>query len=121
MRSHDWKLSLIREKLLDYRQLYARFLAEADRLMLLSADGTKRNVEDLGPLFSSFSELSLVATDAVSKSAARMCESVLNSISQKADGEGAYFAAKADFLRTARDEIASMEASAQKREFWNRP
>lgn len=120
MRSHDWRLSLVREKLLDYRQLYARFLAQADGLILLSAPGAKRSIEELAPLIATFSELSLVATHAVSKSAARMCELVLSTISQAEDGDSGYFGAKADFLSCAREEIAAMEASVQKRPFWKK-
>jgi len=115
MRSHDWKLSLVREKLVDYRQLYARFLAEADQRMLLSAVPAKKGVDELTALFALFSELSLVASEPVSQSAARMCECALDSVAAEPTREQDYFAAKAAFIRAAREEIASLEASVQRR------
>lgn len=39
MRSQEWKLSLVRERLLERQRLYARFIAEADRNLLLVLSG----------------------------------------------------------------------------------
>ena len=50
MRSHEWKLGLVRERLLERQRLYAKFVAEADRNMLLVAGAGAKSIDNVMPL-----------------------------------------------------------------------
>lgn len=109
MRSHDWRLSLTRDRILDRRQIYARFLAGADALMLRSADNRAQSVDELLPLFAIVAEISLIAPDSVSGPATRLCDVLLESLKPEVGKEGDYFSAKSAFVKAARDDLLQLE------------
>jgi len=116
-RSHEWRLALIRERLLERRQLYARFMAEADRNMLLIVAGGAKSIDNVMPLFAMLAEISLLSSDAVQESAKALCDCALHANRRDGDGksEGDHFGTKTAFLKAARSEITQLEADAYKR------
>lgn len=113
-RLHEWKLALIRERLLERRQLYAKFVAEADRNMLSISSGGAKSMDNVMSLFAMFAEISLLSPDAVQDAAKMLCDDVLSANAEESSAESRsdYFARKEAFLTAARYEIASLETEA---------
>lgn len=116
-RLHEWKLALIRERLLERRQLYAKFLAEADRNMLSLSSGGAKSIDNVMALFAMYAEISLLSPDAVQEAAKMLCDHVLSANAEKSGAESRsdYFTRKKAFLNAARSEIASLETEALRR------
>lgn len=114
MRSYEWKLGLVRERLLERQRLYAKFVAEADRNMLLIAGGGAKSIDNVMPLLGLYAEISLLSTEAVQQCAKRLCDLAIsaNGIESGAQG-GDHFAAKTAFVDVARAELKSVEAGAR--------
>lgn len=113
MRSHEWKLGLIRERLLERQRLYAKFIAEADRNILVIAGAGKKSIENVMPLLSLYAEISLLSTDAVQQCAKRVCDLAVSANGAEISRQdGGHFAAKSAFLDVARSELKAIEAGA---------
>lgn len=54
MRFHEWKLGLVRERILERQRLYARLIAEADRIQLAAIAKGEKSISNLMPLMSTF-------------------------------------------------------------------
>lgn len=89
MRSHEWKLGLIRERLLERQRLYAKFIAEADRNVLLIAEGGMKSIDNVMPLLALYAEISLLSTDAVQQCAQRVCDLAITANGIEGRGQGA--------------------------------
>ncbi len=112
MRSHDWRLGIARERLAERQRLYARFVAESDRNLLVANDAGKA-LANVMPLFSSYAEISLLGSEPVREAAKRMCDLALaaNARGQDADA-GRFHPAREAFIVAARAELASIEGAA---------
>jgi hypothetical protein len=114
MRSHEWKLGLVRERLLERQRLYAKFVAEADRNMLLVAGAGAKSIDNVMPLLGLYAEISLLSTEAVQQCAKRLCDLAISANGIESGGQGSdHFAAKLAFVDVARGELKAIEAGAR--------
>jgi hypothetical protein len=114
MRSHEWMLGLVRERLMERQRLHAKFIAEADRNLLLIASTGSKSIDNVMPLLSLYAEISLLSTDAVRQGAQRVCDSAISANSLVSDEpDGDHFAAKSAFVDMARSELRAIEARAR--------
>lgn len=114
MRSHEWKLGLVRERLLERQRLYAKFIAEADRNVLLIAGAGTKSIDNVMPLLGLYAEISLLSTDAVRQCAKRVCDLAISANGVESSGQdGDHFAAKSAFVDVARSELNAIEAGAR--------
>ena len=115
MRSHEWKLGLVRERLLERQKLYATFLSEVDRNLLLVVVNEEKSIDNLMSLLAAFAEISLLSSQAVTESARQLCDIAISSIGRDTAGlPDGHFVAKTEFLETARAELEALEAGAGK-------
>jgi hypothetical protein len=114
VRSHEWKLELVRERLLERQRLYAKFIAEADRnVLLITGEGTK-SIDNFMPLLALYAEISLLSTDVVQQSAKRVCDLAISANGVESSGrDGDHFASKSAFVDVARSELKAIEANAR--------
>lgn len=114
LHTHQWRLALIREQILDRRQLYARFLAEADRNLMAVIEGRK-SLQNITPLLTMVAEISLVGSKDVLSSAKHVAELGINANSTESEGTGDHASAKAAFIDAARSEIEALEVGPFRR------
>lgn len=114
IQTHEWRLALIRDRILERRQLYAKFIVEADRNMLAVAAGQK-SLDNVAPLFPLLAEISLLSSEAVNRSARAVGDIGLAANAADNDDRVDHYAAKSAFVEAARNEIAMLEADAYKR------
>lgn len=114
IQTHEWRLALIRDRILERRQLYARFIVEADRNMFAVAAGEK-SLENVAPLFPLLAEISLLSSEAVHHRARAVGDIGLAANAADNDGPIDHYAAKTAFVEAARNELAMLEADAYKR------
>lgn len=115
VRLHEWKLQLVRERILERQRLYARFIAEADHNLLTIAASGSKSIDNIMPLFSIQAEIWLLSTPGVQEAAKRMCDLALSANAagkDRADGDS--FAAKTAFVEAARAELAALEAGIRR-------
>ena len=114
MRSYEWKLGLVRERLLERQRLYAKFIAEADRNVLLIAGVGTKSIDNVMPLLALYAEISLLSTDAVQQRAKRVCDLAISANGvERSEQDGDHFAAKSAFVDAARSELKAIEAGAR--------
>ena len=114
MRSHEWKLGLVRERLLERQRLYAKFIAEADRNVLLIAGAGTKSIDNVMPLLGLYAEISLLSTDAVQQCAKRVCDLAISANGVESRGQdGKHFVVKSAFVDAARDELKAIESGAR--------
>ena len=101
MKRQEWDLAARREKVAVRQRLYAAFLAEADRQLLLSLE--KKSSE------ATSSEIELLSPDAVTAAAKAICSEVLGSHGAEQQERSDFYALKQTFIREARAEIADYE------------
>lgn len=112
MRSHEWKLGLVRERLQERQRLYAKFIAEADRNVLLIAGTGMKSIDNVMPLLALYAEISLVSTDVVRLCAKRVCDLAISANGLEGDlQDGDHFAAKSAFVDVARSELKAIEVA----------
>lgn len=111
---NEWRLALIRDRILERRQLYAKFLVEADRNMLAVAAGTK-SLDNVAPLFPLLAEISLLSSEPVHQCARAVGDIGLAANAADDDDRVDHYSAKTAFVEAARNEIAELEADAYKR------
>lgn len=115
MRFQEWRLALLRERLLERQRLYAKFLAEADRSQLIVIAKEEKSIDNLMPLLALFAEITLLSSSTVSKCAQQVCDAALSSISREViEDVNAYLPAKTAFLTAARAELEALEARARR-------
>ncbi len=113
IQTHEWRLALIRDRILERRQLYAKFLVEADRNMLAVAAG-KKSLDNVAPLFPLLAEISLLASPPVNECARAIGDMGLAANAAETEASIDHYAARAAFVEAARTEIAELEADAYK-------
>lgn len=114
MRLHEWKLGLVRERLLERQRLYAKFIVEADRNALLIAVAGTKSLDNVMPLLALYAEISLLSTDAVQQCAKRVCDLAISANGVEGSGQkGDHFAAKSAFVNVARSELEAIEGRAR--------
>ncbi|WP_257544715.1 hypothetical protein [Sphingopyxis sp. DBS4] len=114
IQTHEWRLALIRDRIQERRQLYAKFLVEADRNVLTVVGGQK-SLDNVSSLFALLAEISLVSSESVHQCARAVGNIGLSANAADEDDRGDHFAAKAAFVEAARNEIAMLEAEAYKK------
>ncbi|PKB13688.1 hypothetical protein B0I00_3129 [Novosphingobium kunmingense] len=112
MRSQEWKLSLVRERLLERQRLYARFIAEADRNLLLLLSGKEAHVDNVMPVLALYAEISLLSTEAVLQGAKRVCDLAISANGQEPDPQSDHYGVRSAFVEAARSELAALETDA---------
>lgn len=108
MKSHEWRLMLTREKVQVRQRLYAEFLAEVDRLLLLSIQSKISDPAGFHDLIRRFSEIELLATDELTKVAKEITDYAMSShlIEQKADSQKPIFhSLRSKFILIAKSDL----------------
>lgn len=114
MRSHEWKLGLVRERLLERQRLYAKFIVEADRNVLVVTAHAKKSIDNVAPLLSLYAEISLLSSPAVQACAQQVCNLAIAANGVEDTGQdGDHFAAKSAFVDAARRELSTIEEFAR--------
>ncbi|NTE84772.1 hypothetical protein G6M12_24780 [Agrobacterium tumefaciens] len=104
MKTHEWRLLLIKEKVAMRQRLYADFLAEADKLVLESMHLKSSEPVAFVGLIRKFSEIELIAVESVSTSAKRVCDYAISSHTagrksdSEVDGEEGFYELKSQFI-----------------------
>lgn len=115
MRAQEWKLGLVRERLLERQRLYARFIAEADRNMTLVLSGEEPNAGNVMSLLALYAEISLLSTEGVLEASKRVCDLALSANGSETPApQGDHYAVRSAFVAAARCELISLEADALK-------
>lgn len=112
IQTHQLRLGLIREQIVERRQLYSRFLVAADS-NLLAVIGGEKSLGNLTPLLRLASEISLLASPEVQASATKVAEPGLDANAERTGQHGDtgnHAGAKKAFIEAARAEIAALEA-----------
>ena len=112
MRSQEWRLSLVRERLLERQRLYARFIAEADRNLLIVLGGKGPHVDNVMPLLALYAEISLLSNDPVLRAAKRVCDLAISANGHDAVSESHHFGVRSAFVEAARSELVALETEA---------
>lgn len=115
MKTLEWCLALLKEKSVIRQRLYSDFLAEADRLMLLSIGKKVSDPVEFHALLRKFAEIELLAPEGVSEAARAFIDCVMAShvVGQRddaetVDGTGTY-KLKSKFIALAKQELRSFE------------
>ena len=109
MRSQEWKLSLVRERLLERQRLYARFIAEADRNLLLVLSGKEPHVDNVMPLLALYAEISLLSTEPLLQAAKQVCDLAISANGRDADPASDHYSVRLAFVEAARSELVAVE------------
>lgn len=109
MKRQEWDLAARREKVAVRQRLYADFLAEADRQLLLSLEKKSSAATSFHDLTRMFSEIELLSPDAVTAAAKAICSEVIGSHGAEQQERSDFYALKQTFIREARAEIADYE------------
>lgn len=109
MKRQEWDLALRREKVAVRQRLYAAFLAEADRQILLSLEKKSSAATAFHDVTRMFSEIELLSSDTVTAAARAMCNRVIGSHGAEEQERNDFYALKQAFIQHARAEIASYE------------
>lgn len=110
LKAQEWRLALAKENITIRRRLYADFLAEVDRLLLLSVDGKKiHGVSGLRDLTTKLAEISLLAPEAVISAARAVSDSVLTAHTIEGTENPDFHRLKQKFITEARKEMSSYE------------
>lgn len=92
-------------------RVYADFLAEADRYILLSIEPDSKIMKaiDLREVMQKYSEIELVASDNVVTEAKSICDYVVGSQSSEPIPKANYYELQQAFIRAAKAELATLQ------------
>ena len=108
MKSYEWRLGMVREEIQTRQRLYAGFLAEADRLVLLSIENKLSEVGGLHDLFRRLSEIELLGSENVIASAKDMADHAMSSHvagDKAARRVPGFHALKSKFIASVKEEM----------------
>jgi hypothetical protein len=109
MKDLEWRLGMQREKIEKRVQLYSAFLAEADRLMLLSINKEFQGAMGFEALTSRYASIELLAAAPVVDAARDVLDVALDSHSSGFNRQEDRYALKRKFVDAARAELADLE------------
>jgi hypothetical protein len=113
VKNHEWRLSLAKDQAVSRQKLYAKFLVEAQRLVIQAHEGKISSLADLNALNGKFAEVSLVAPDSVVEAAKKLTDAAITSHSTPPAKEVAdFFKIKSAFIAAARQDIARVLSDA---------
>jgi hypothetical protein len=109
LKTHEWKLAVIKETIATRRRIYAEFLSEADRLMMQSIEDKIDRLTALNELTTKFSEISLLSPDPVIEAAKVVFDAVISAHARDSKSVGGrnFYKDKQNFIAAAKKEIAS--------------
>ena len=108
MKSHEWRLTIVREGIQARQRLYGEFLTEAGRLQLLSIENKVSEAAAFHDLFRRLAEIELLASDDVVEVAKQIAGTVMSSHRAghtEAGQEPDYHSLKAKFISSAKNEL----------------
>ncbi|WP_146606178.1 hypothetical protein [Mesorhizobium kowhaii] len=110
MKTHEWRLGIVREKVSLRHRLYTEFLAEADRLVLQGLEAKTAQASAFHTLTARLSEVELIGSDSVVEAARGVCGSALAShAAADAEPKDAFYDIKRNFVSAVRREISEIE------------
>lgn len=110
MKKQEWHLALRREKIALRQRLYTEFLAETERLTLLSIDKKINDIAEFNSAVGKWAEIELVASAEVRESVKKLLDGIFGSHLKDAKSDGILYPLKAAFIECARIEITALEA-----------
>jgi hypothetical protein len=109
-KQQEWKLGLLRERILERQRLYADFLASSQRLIVQAMDAKLSNAAEMSVIHNELARVELVASREVIDSATKICSHILDSHAQNPPKDRAnFYDLKTKFVCTVREELASLE------------
>lgn len=108
MKSHEWRLTIVREGIQARQRLYGEFLTEAGRLQLLSIENKVSEAAAFHDLFRKLAEIELLASDDVVEVAKQIANAVMSShvAGHTETGQASdYPSLKAEFISSAKREL----------------
>lgn len=105
----EWELNIRREKIAVRERLYASFLAEANRQILLSLEQKSSDPLAFHDITAKLSEIELLSHESVCVAARAICDRVIDSHAIEPKSEANFYALKSAFIEAAREEFASLE------------
>jgi hypothetical protein len=109
IKHHEWRLALARDQVIARQKLYADFLVEAQRLVMLALEEKISSPTSLNALNGKFAEINLVASEPVIEEAKKLADYAITSHSEKTAKEAVnFFALKESFIAVARQDIAKV-------------
>ncbi len=105
----EWKRDIFRQKVATRERLYADFLAETDRLILMGMDEKYSQAISFHQMSRFFSEIEFLSSSAVVEAARDICAHVFYVHEVNALQDGSYAGLKKAFIVAARHEINGYE------------
>lgn len=113
LKNHEWRLAVVKENITLRHRLYSEFLAEANRLFLQGIDAKAAQASTFQTLTARFSEIELIGSDTVVRSAKDICDSALAShAAEDVEPKKAFYDVKQHFISAVRQEISAIEATS---------
>jgi len=114
MKNQEWHLALRREKIALRQRLYTEFLAETERLTLLSIEEKAKDATEFNLVVAKWAEIELVAATEVRVSGKKLLSQILDAHAIGAKPNGDLFPLKSAFIDCVREEIAALDALSPK-------
>lgn len=112
-KTREWKLGLRRERIAERSSLYSAFLVAAQKLVMLSIEGSPRKPSEIDIINVEFAKIELLSTPTVVEAAKQICDYVIVAHSQSREEEQrSFFSLKQAFISESRREIAALEGDA---------
>ena len=113
VKNHEWRLAIARDQVSSRQKLYAEFLVEAQRLVVLGREEKISSLTGLNAMNSKFAEVCLVASQPVIEEAKKLADYALTSQSTPPAKEVAnFFILKESFIAVARKDMAKVLSDA---------
>ncbi len=108
MKTHEWRLALVKEEIATRKALYIGFLTEAQRLLVQSLEMKTNTVADLNDLNAKYAEISLVGAKPVVEAAKLVVDAVLSAhTAGDSDKNNDFFGKKERLINAVRSELDS--------------
>jgi len=108
-KNHEWRLALARDQVAIRQKLYAAFLVEAQRLTMQGREEKISSLSDSNEMNGKFSEVCLIASDAVIVEQRKLADYAVTSHSVPAAKEiRDFFSLKESFIQAAREDMAQV-------------
>lgn len=113
VKNQEWRLALARDQVASRQKLYAEFLVEAQRLVVLAREDKISSLTDLNALNGKYAEVCLVAPRIVVEEAKKLADYAVTSHAvQPAKEVADFFALKERFIAVAREDMTKVLSEA---------
>jgi hypothetical protein len=113
IKNHEWRLALARDQVTARQKLFADFLVEAQRLVMLAREEKLSSLTDFNIINGKFAEICLVSSEHVIEEAKKLADYAITShAAQPAKEVANLFALKQSFIAAARQDMAKVLGEA---------